>query len=151
MLNWIFTYGTLMRGIPSRFGNFLEANGMFLGEAQMRGRLYDLGNYPGLVYDEDHGRLVTGHIFEIMDAARVLEQLDRYEGIDPGSPPPYEYRRVIRPALWRGKRVACWVYEYAFDPAGLPEITEPSYLHYWQKKEAHREFVLQESGKDDRR
>lgn len=151
MLNWIFTYGTLMRGIPSRFGNYLEANGMFVGEAQMPGRLYDLGNYPGLVYDEDCGRLITGHIFEIVHAARVLEQLDRYEGIDPGSPPPHEYRRVIRPALWKGKRVACWVYEYALDPTGLPEITEPSYLHYWQKQASHRDFVLQDSGRGDRR
>ncbi len=142
MLNWIFTYGTLMRGIPSRFGNYLEANGMFVGEAQMPGRLYDLGNYPGLIYDEQNGRLITGHIFELMDAQKVLEQLDRYEGIDPASPPPHEYRRVIRPALWKGQRVACWVYEYALDPAGKPEITDPSYLEFWHRHEQHRKFVL---------
>ncbi len=141
MLNWIFTYGTLMRGIPSRFGNYLEQNGAFIGEGYVPGKLYDLGNYPGLVYDEQSERLILGHIFELVNAEKVLLQLDDYEGISPHSPPPHEYRRVIKPVLWHGKRIACWLYEYALDPTGLPEITTPSYLDYWHQRTAHRNFI----------
>lgn len=70
----VFVYGTLRRGGSNEHR---MAGGRFIAPATVRGRLYHIDWYPGLVLDPQ-GDVVTGEIHEV-DAA-LFAALDVYEG-----------------------------------------------------------------------
>jgi len=73
----LFVYGTLMRGgVRHR----LLAGQRFLGEARTLPRyaLFDLGEYPGMVWRDGDGRVVFGELYDV--ATRLLPELDAEEG-----------------------------------------------------------------------
>jgi gamma-glutamylcyclotransferase (GGCT)/AIG2-like uncharacterized protein YtfP len=83
----IFVYGTLKRGCRNH--HFL-AGQMYLGEARtIPGfRLFDLGNYPGMIANSSATDQVAGEVWSL--DADGLARLDRLEGTDEGL-----YRREI--------------------------------------------------------
>jgi len=73
----------------------------FLGKGRVRGRLVNLGRYPGLV---DGRGSVHGEIYRL-DDPELLTVLDREEG--------YNFdRRRTTVTLTRGRRARAWVYRY---------------------------------------
>ena len=86
MLNKIFVYGTLLRSLER--AHWL-ARAQLLGVARVRGRLHDLGSYPGLM--EGSG-WVLGELYAI--DAETGRDLDRVEGFDPSDEVGSLYRRV---------------------------------------------------------
>lgn len=71
----IFIYGSLRRGsAQSMSARFPESK--FIAEAKVRGRLYDLGAYPGLLLSESNS-LVSGEVYEVDD--ETLNKLDEFE------------------------------------------------------------------------
>lgn len=79
----------------------LARGATFLGEGAARGRLLDLGRYPGLIGGA--GR-VRGEIYRL-DDPELLPVLDREEGYN------FERRRAIV-TLATGRRARAWVYRY---------------------------------------
>jgi gamma-glutamylcyclotransferase (GGCT)/AIG2-like uncharacterized protein YtfP len=73
----------------------------FLGEGAARGRLLDLGRYPGLV---DGAGRVRGEIYRL-DDSELLPVLDREEGYN------FQRRRAIV-TFANGRRARAWVYRY---------------------------------------
>ena len=112
----LFVYGTLLSTAGHPMGARLEREALRLGDATMRGRLYSLGLYPGLVETLGLER-VRGEVYRLFEPARALAWLDAYEGVgEPGA----SYCRVERTAhLASGKRIASFVYLYTGDPAQL--------------------------------
>lgn len=79
----------------------------------VRGRMYDLGPYPGLVdLDEPGAGWVEGHVRPVTER-ELRERLDPYEGVDQGL-----YRRA-RTVTREGR--AAWVYVY------LPPLPQYAY------------------------
>jgi gamma-glutamylcyclotransferase (GGCT)/AIG2-like uncharacterized protein YtfP len=79
----------------------------------VRGRLFDLGPYPGIVSVGTGEGWIHGHVVEIEEWE--LESLDRFEDVAGGL---YRRQRV----LTREQRDA-WIYEFArMIPAGAREI-----------------------------
>lgn len=77
----LFVYGTLKRGCK----NHRQLAGQrFLGEARtVPGyRLYDLGDYPGMVEVPEDGEGVWGEIWAVDEVA--LARLDAFEGVGEG-------------------------------------------------------------------
>lgn len=68
-----------------------------IGPAQVSGRLYDFGAYPGA---RPGGGSVRGEIFYLENPTDILAKLDRYEGP--------EYERAIIAA----NGIECWIYWY---------------------------------------
>jgi gamma-glutamylcyclotransferase (GGCT)/AIG2-like uncharacterized protein YtfP len=95
----IFTYGTLMRGYELH--DVFARAATFLGLGSVRGRLVDLGRFPGLI--EGRGR-VRGEIYRL-DDPELLTVLDREEGYN------FERRRATVTST-RGRRARAWVYRY---------------------------------------
>jgi gamma-glutamylcyclotransferase (GGCT)/AIG2-like uncharacterized protein YtfP len=95
----LFTYGTLMRGYGLHAVLAPGARGV--GEGTVRGRLLDLGRYPGLV--DGTGR-VRGEVYRL-DDPELLAMLDREEGYN------FVRRRAIV-TLADGRGVRAWVYRY---------------------------------------
>jgi len=101
----VFVYGTLRAGGSNhaRMGGARR-----LGPATVRGRLYSLGWYPGLVLDSSAG-VVHGEVFELTSAAH-LSELDAYEGCHADQAGPHEYQRVRAEVAMAGGPVAAWLW-----------------------------------------
>lgn len=116
----LFVYGTLMTaardpvGAPMRLR--LEPLVRSRGAATMRGRMYHMGGYPGMVDSDEPGDIVHGEVLEfIADAGVAFQWLDPYEGIEPGAASG-EYVRAKRPVtLHNGDVREAWVYVYLSD------------------------------------
>lgn len=117
----LFVYGTLRpalaRGEPARLIRGLR----HCGAATVRGLLYDLGGYPGLVPGEG---LVRGDLLEITSPEQFAA-LDAYE--ECSGPRPL-YRREVMPVVRAdGEQVLAWVYLSARPLAAARPIPEGDY------------------------
>ena len=95
----VFVYGTLRRG-EQRDINLLRPAPRWVGSGSIRGALYDLGTYPGVVLDSGAGKgvvegavsVVRGEVYTITSA---LEQvLDEIEEVWPQQTGEYTKREV---------------------------------------------------------
>jgi gamma-glutamylcyclotransferase (GGCT)/AIG2-like uncharacterized protein YtfP len=122
-MTYLFIYGTLMPGLRLE-GEMHGAR--LMGPAQVPGRLFDLGRYPGLLPGDDH---VTGEVYEVDDAH--LARLDGVEGVVHGdrlaSPYWREEVTVVGGPL-HGQRVQTYVYIRPVD--GCTPIPHGDYRRY---------------------
>jgi gamma-glutamylcyclotransferase (GGCT)/AIG2-like uncharacterized protein YtfP len=124
----IFVYGSLRRDAPGSRHELLGADAEFLGHGRVRGRLLDLGAYPGLVAAVTRADWVRGELHAIPDG-RALARLDAYEDYDPRRPEQSLFlRREAKVALDSGEVVAAWVYVYAGAAARGRRIVSGDYL-----------------------
>lgn len=94
-----------------------------VGRAWIRGRLYDLGDYPGAVADSAATTRVHGQVFRLPADPAVLRALDAYEGYNPAHPAGSLFVRTQRLAtLGSGRRIRCWIYVYGPDPGSAPVV-----------------------------
>lgn len=133
-LEYLFVYGTLMRGIQSPMSAFLSENAIYLEEAEYPGFLFDLGRYPGFVPDEDISETVKGQLFALHASSEVLGVLDQYEGLQEAEP---EYQRR---KLHFGQYEA-WAYIFIGDTHSLPPIPNGQYANYYPHQSAHQHFI----------
>lgn len=121
-------YGTLRRGAGHPMAALLEDRARWLGEAHMPGRLYDLGDFPGMKDPGAPGERVRGEIWELEEELFVL--LDEYEGCGPADPQPAAFARCRRVALLAtGQRLEVWVYVYRAEADEQRRIPSGDYLH----------------------
>ena len=117
----LFVYGTLRPFSDVAMARWLRRAARYLGPATTRGRLYDLGAYPGLRCARRRGETVAGDVYRVK-SPRVLRVLDRYEA------------RFVRERcsvqLARGGRKAAWTYRYAYGVASAVRIAGGDYLSY---------------------
>lgn len=99
----VFVYGTLRRG-GVRAMPVLFADATFIDNAKVHGRLYDFGEYPGLLLDESNS-LVLGEVYEVDDG--ILDKLDEIEEES------HYLREQVELSVGEGRKI-CWV--YVFDP-----------------------------------
>ena len=118
----LFVYGSLMSAARHPMGERLAREARLIGEASMRGRLYRVSTYPGLVGGDAHAR-VHGEVYALNAPAVSLKWLDAYEGIVPGDRERSQYERAERQVLLAsGEEIAAWVYLYLRDVARLRAI-----------------------------
>ncbi|HTR25699.1 MAG TPA: gamma-glutamylcyclotransferase family protein [Terriglobales bacterium] len=109
---YLFFYGTLIpRFAPAEIESTVRQLRR-VGRGSVRGKLFDLGEYPGAVLSSTGGP-IKGLVFELPDDPKVLDRLDEYEGFDPEKPGSSLFVRKRRQAeLEDGRKLACWVYAY---------------------------------------
>ena len=106
----VFVYGTLRRG-GSNDINRLHPAPQFLGAARIQGRLFDLGDYPGLLLAAGQGGASGAVLGELYAVSAQLESvLDRIEGIRGAADDEY-FRRSIPVRLPAGAACTALVYE----------------------------------------
>jgi gamma-glutamylcyclotransferase (GGCT)/AIG2-like uncharacterized protein YtfP len=106
----VFVYGSLRRG-SARSMSVRFPSAKFIAEAEVNGRLYDLGEYPGALTDESNS-LVIGEAYEVDDG--LLNKLDDFEASS-------NYRRQqVEISLGSQQRTG-WIY--------VPENDPQSYSH----------------------
>ena len=114
---YLFVYGTLLRSAAGAPGENerrrLQSAARFVAAATLQGRLYDLGNYPGLTLSQDPAELVHGELLCLFDPGASFAWLDAYEGLTPQTLATAEYRRIEVPVKPQtGRERAAWVYVY---------------------------------------
>jgi gamma-glutamylcyclotransferase (GGCT)/AIG2-like uncharacterized protein YtfP len=121
----LFCYGTLMTGFSRRP---LLGPATLEGEARIRGALYDFGEYPGIVLDEDGGDgahggegWVLGELYRVPDLAARLPTLDAEEWYDPADPARSLYVRREAVVQVAGAPHDAWIYVYNPAVGGSPE------------------------------
>ena len=123
----LFVYGTLRKDSPNSMHRVLARDARFVARARTRGRLYDLGAYPGMVASATGG-WVRGDVYELGDPAAVLARLDAYEGCGPDDAEPHEYQRVRCEVLMdSGERDTVWTYVYRGALGGKRQIASGDY------------------------
>ena len=121
----LFVYGTLRDDPAHEVFRVLARNAEFIGEATVSGRLYDLGEYPGLVLSPGGPDRVKGELYRLNEstAGSTLTVLDDYEGMGPSDPLPHEYRRALVTAdLADGRSMTAWAYILDRPSTALPRI-----------------------------
>lgn len=103
---YVFVYGTLRQGGANDITK-LEPAPRWIGHASVRGDLFHLGGYPGLVLN-DEGSWVTGEVYGIEPA--LERRLDAIEGLL-GPQPSDEYAKRFVSVQCEGKQLLCLVYE----------------------------------------
>ena len=103
MRPYLFVYGTLRRDSKTKMARLLHANSEFLGPGRMQGRLTRSHPHRGVVPSDKPGEWISGEVFQLSDASKLLPILDEYEGS--------EYKRTSVPVvLDSGKRLRAWMY-----------------------------------------
>ena len=112
---YLFVYGTLRPGAGCALGRLarerLRQETVDRGPATMRGRLIDLGRYPGLVANGGQG-IVHGELLALKSPSLTWLWLDAYEG---GG-----YRRVVGEAVSTTMARRVWAYCYVCKSAPGP-------------------------------
>lgn len=113
----LFVYGSLRHGEVNPYAADLHAHAGLLGRARLRGRLYAISWFSGVVLSGDPSDVVHGEVFALHagSAAEVLARMDEYEG------PQFERRRV-EVEMETGETVECWVYFYRGDVEGRERV-----------------------------
>ena len=127
----IFVYGTLRRDPAHELYHLIARHGRFVEDAKVRGKLFDLGAYPGMTLEADNG-YVSGELYEIMtNWPEVIAGVDKYEGCTTDDPEPHEYRReLVRALRSAGTPVLAWAYVLNRDPRGFRLIESGDYLSW---------------------
>jgi gamma-glutamylcyclotransferase (GGCT)/AIG2-like uncharacterized protein YtfP len=121
MAEYLFAYGTLQPGrAPAQISD-VAAKLRPVGDGFVRGRLYDLGGYPGAVPDANAASKIFGTVMELPEDPGILRQLwrrlDAYEEYDTRSPETSEYvRELQRVELTAAGALECWFYRYNWKP-----------------------------------
>lgn len=93
----------------------------------MRGRLYDLGEFPAAVPDPAAPSWVHGVAVPV-PGPDDLAALDMYEGYEPRNPDRSLFvREVCAAELPDGRREPCWMYAYRRPVGGAPLIPSGRY------------------------
>ncbi len=117
---YLFVYGTLRQASDHSSHGLLEEGAQLIGPARLKGRLYEIDGYPGVVPADSEAEQVAGELYRLLEPAVVLAALDDYEEAGEGYPQPREYRRCrITVELENGTELVAWCYLYNRPTAGL--------------------------------
>ncbi len=111
--SYLFVYGTLRREAKSPMHQLLIDQSRYVSEACCHGRLYRIGNYPGLLPSANPDDRVRGDLYRVLRPDVLFPALDNYEECGEGFTSPTEFTRgKTNVLLADGRAVEAWVYWY---------------------------------------
>jgi gamma-glutamylcyclotransferase (GGCT)/AIG2-like uncharacterized protein YtfP len=133
----LFVYGSLRQGFQSEAYSYISRYFTLLGEAKVKGRLYDLGAYPAALPSADEF-FITGELYQIKNEDEfnwAIGQIDDYEGLDTEAGETPMYRRdIARAVLADGSQADAWIYWYNGSVEGKPVIESGDVLEYMKSR-----------------
>lgn len=135
MIDILFVYGTLLQpGNP--FADYLSQNCSYVSSGKIKGVLYDIGDYPGAVINNNADGYIHGDIYKLHHPEQNLKVIDYYEGFGPEQDQPNLYIRTLT-SIETGKGfIDAWMYLYNLPVDGLLLIRSGNYAEYIKQKKS---------------
>ncbi|GAB3572820.1 gamma-glutamylcyclotransferase [Spirosoma luteolum] len=134
---YLFVYGTLLPTFANPYAYKLTRQARYVGPGQLRGALYDLGSYPGAIFDPASEQVILGAVYALNDPSNaLLRDLDDYEAVgsnNPTSTSPDEYIRRQCPVWCIDHWLQSWVYLYNHPLTTAIRIDSGDYVA-WQAR-----------------
>jgi gamma-glutamylcyclotransferase (GGCT)/AIG2-like uncharacterized protein YtfP len=132
----LFVYGSLRSGFKHPAYEYISKYFILLGNAKVRGRLFDMGSYPAAVASNDDA-FIVGELYELKNEAGfswAFEQLDDYEGVhgEDGQPPMYV--RQLSTVYYNDQTTTAWIYWFNGSIDDQPLIPSGDILEFIQHK-----------------
>ena len=131
----LFVYGSLRSGFKSPAYEYIGRFFSFVSEAKVKGKLFDLGSYPGGVPAED--KFIIGELYKIKDRSEfswAIGQLDDYEGVSVEPDEIQLYKRELVEVYVNNITTPAWIYWFNGRVEGKPEIESGDLIQYIQQK-----------------
>jgi gamma-glutamylcyclotransferase (GGCT)/AIG2-like uncharacterized protein YtfP len=132
----LFVYGSLRSGFRNPAYQYLARYFHLLGDATVKGKLYDMGEYAAAIATNEE-RFIHGELYEINEPSEfdwAIAQLDDYEGINMEAGEHPMYKREAVNAYLNGTEQKTWIYWFNSDTSGYPEVTSGDMMQYLQQK-----------------
>ena len=133
----LFVYGSLRSGFQHPAYAYISDNFTLVGPGKIKGRLYDMGEYPAAIPAEE-GAFIIGELYQLkenLDFYWVIEQIDDYEGINVEEGETPLFKRETVDVYLNDRTITAWVYWYNGDVTNRPVIKSGDILEYIQKKQ----------------
>src|SRR5437762_54840 len=107
----LFVYGSLRSGFRSPVYEYISRFFHFIGEAKVKGKLYDLGSYPAGIATHEES-FIIGELYEVNEENEfpwAIGQLDDYEGVNVESDEEQLYRREITEVHINNELTQAWI------------------------------------------
>lgn len=134
--HFIFVYGSLRKEFQSPAYEYISRYFNFFGEARVKGRLFDLGEYPAAM-PSSGDTYINGELYIVKNENEfsfAIAQLDDYEGVLVEAHEQPLYRREIADTYINDAIVPAWIYWYNGDVTGRPAIESGDILDYLKNK-----------------
>ena len=132
----LFVYGSLRSGFRNPAYEYLTRYFHLVGDALVKGKLYDLGDYPAAVATTED-KFISGELYAINNPAEfdwAIAQLDDYEGLNAEEGQRPLYKREAVTAYIKGQGSETWIYWFNADVQGREEISSGDLMQYLQQK-----------------
>jgi len=132
----LFAYGSLRSGFRSSAYEYISRYFDIVGNAKVKGELFDLGTYPA-AKPTDKNKFIIGELYRIKNEKEfswAIGQLDDYEGVDVAFDEMQLYRREITEVQIDNKITNAWIYWYIGDVKDKPVIDSGDVLQYMEQK-----------------
>lgn len=137
MINKIFTYGTLQRGLSNSF--YIEDSSIKnIKKGTVKGTLYEVQGvtYPAVLFNSD--KEVEGELYEIHpnELDKVMKSCDTLEGH-----PTLYIRKIVKVTDEDGKVHIAYAYEFNMLESLGPEIESGSYRKWIEENKDYIEYL----------
>ncbi|MEJ6982352.1 gamma-glutamylcyclotransferase family protein [Pedobacter sp. P351] len=132
-MDLLFVYGTLLHS-ANFFGSYLQNNSRHINKGKFKGTLYDIGEYPGAVYDKNISTYVYGDLVSVFNREETFKILDEYEGYGNDEIQPNEFIRKIIEVEIESNNIQCWTYLYNLPVNQFLRIDSGNYKDYLSKR-----------------
>ena len=135
-MHQLFVYGSLRSGFHSSAYEYISRYFTFVGNAKVRGKLFDLGTYPAGIKSNDN-KFIVGELYKITNEdefAWAIGQLDDYEAVTVEPDEVQLYRRELTEVYFNNSITHAWIYWYNGDVSGKPLIESGDMIEYMGRR-----------------
>jgi len=132
----LFVYGSLRSGFKSTAYEYISRFFSFVGDAKVKGKLFDLGAYPAGVPVSSEN-FITGELYDIKRKSEftwAMGQLDDYEGTAVETGEVQLYKRELVDVYIDNNIIRAWIYWYVGSTEGRPLIESGDMIQYLREK-----------------
>lgn len=132
----LFVYGSLRKGFHHPAYQYISKYFTLIGDAKVKGVLYDLGDYPAAV-PVFTDNFIVGELYTLKNTDEfswAIAQLDDYEGVHAELGELPLYRREVVTVFCNGLSSFAWIYWYKGDISGHTIIKSGDVLQYLHEK-----------------
>ena len=132
----LFVYGSLRKGFKSPMYEYISRYFSYVGEAKVKGKLLDMGDYP-VAIPTNEDIYLQGELFKINHPDEfnfAMAQLDDYEGLNPEEGEYSAYIRTVANIEFNHQTIPAWIYWFNGDTTGKPLVASGDVLLYMLEK-----------------